>query len=282
MLRHNLTLTFASGEELYKQDTFWAYVNSLRNVDAMHAFLTTDMPKEVEQRLVDDNFANYVYRIPKHEIHYIYRDRHLAFREFLNAKGDEYNYVLVTDCRDVVFQADPFNWIEDWKHRFDRIQATNKSFLDRFIILTSEGFKMSESGFACVEDFEFHRDVPRTHVLSRDGRYVVNAGVMMGTPRALQDFHFLIWSLTLKSSGRITDQATLNWILRYLDDDDMYNISFPNHDNLCLTGEGVKQGSVKPQIKENLLCDPLGRPYYILHQWDRLEMKDQILAQFSD
>jgi hypothetical protein len=113
-------------------------------------------------------------------------------------------------------------------------------------------------------------------------RWVINAGVCMGTPRAIQDWHFLVWITTMKTIGRCTDQATANWLMYYLEDDDAYQISFPQHDHFCLTGEGVKEGAVEPTLTEKGLCNPLGSLYCMVHQWDRLDgLKEKVLAQFA-
>jgi len=86
---------------------------------------------------------------------------------------------------------------------------------------------------------------------------------------------------SLKSSDRCTDQAAVNWLMYYLDDDDAYQVSFPQHDNLCLTGEGVKEGAVKPKFEKGRAFNQSGKLYYIIHQWDRIDaIKEEILAQW--
>jgi hypothetical protein len=112
-------------------------------------------------------------------------------------------------------------------------------------------------------------------------RWVVNGGTFLGTPRALQDFHFLVWITTMKTIGRCTDQATINWLMYYLEHDDTYQVSFPQHDNLCLTGEGVKEGAVEPILKDGHLFNPKDLMYFMVHQWDRLDgLKEEILARY--
>jgi hypothetical protein len=188
--------------------------------------------------------------------------------------------VLITDCKDVIFQKNPFEWIPLWKSRFDNISG-NKDFLNRFVILVSEGFNMSRSGFACIEHFEFEKDVPPKFVQPNRNRWVINGGIMLGTPRALQDFVFLIWSVTLKSIGRITDQATVNWLLRFLEKDDTYSVSHPQRDSLCVVCEGFKEG-LAMNLKNGLVCNPQDDPYFIVHQWDRIdELKKIVLAHYQ-
>jgi hypothetical protein len=281
MLRkENLILTYASGKQIFEDPCFWAFVNSQKHVQNTDCvILTHDMPGNVRDCLDRREIA--VTDIPAKDMHFLYRDRHLSFYNYLNDHGHKYHHVLITDCRDVVFQANPFDWVSEWKQRYKDIKG-NHEFLNHFVILMAEGFKMSQSGFACIEHFEFQRDVPRPYLKEDKNRWVVNGGVFLGTPRALQDFHFLVWVTTMKTIGRCTDQATVNWLMHYLEHDDAYQVSFPQHDNLCLTGEGVKENAVEPILKEGQLFNPKDKLYYMIHQWDRLkDLKEQILAQYA-
>jgi hypothetical protein len=280
--KENLLLTYASGDTIFQEETFWVYVRSaLRNVpEADVVILTHDMPEEIRDDLEDLGII--VSDFPKEEMFHLFRERHLAFWRYLNNHGHKYDYIFVSDCRDVMFQKSPFSWVDDWRERYDDIKGEH-TFLERFVVLVSEGFKMQQSGFACIEHFEFERDVELPFLKKDKDRWIINGGTMLGTPRELQNFHFLIWAVTLKSIGRITDQATLNWLLYYLDKDEGYSISHPQHDHLCLTGEGVKEGGVEPILKEGVLYNPKSnKPYCVIHQWDRLEhLEEDILAQYG-
>lgn len=273
-------MTFAGGEDHFFMDpTFWVWAKSVKqipNTDAV--ILTHQMSDYARSRLEDMDI--HVVNVTPGELHYLYRDRHLCFWEYLNDHGHKYKHVLVCDCRDVVFQADPFEWINKWRSRYEKIHGT-KNFLNEFVIMTAEGHKMSQSGFACIEHFEFERDVPRPFLKEDRSKFVINGGTFLGTPRALQDWHFLVWITQLKTMGRCTDQATVNWVMRYLENDDKYSVSFPQHDNLCLTGEGVKEGAVEPLFKDGLLLSPQGEIYCMVHQWDRLDhVKEAVLERY--
>jgi hypothetical protein len=279
-LKENLVLTYASGEAIFNDKCFWAFVRSTKCIpNADLVILTHDITAAARDNL--EIFGANVIDVSAEDIHFLYRDRHLSFYKYLNDHGHKYNHVLVSDCRDVVFQRNPFDWIPLWKGRYDGVKAS-KGFLNHFVVMISEGFKMHVSGFACIEHFEFERDVPMPYMKSDRDRWVINGGTFLGTPRAMQDWHFLVWMTTMKTIGRCTDQATVNWLMRYLDDDDTYQISFPQHDCLCLTGEGVKEGAVEPILKDGKLFNPKDEMYFILHQWDRLEgLREEVLAQYK-
>lgn len=276
--KENLILSYAGGNALCRSDGFWAFVDSVRNVpNADLALVTHEMPVDVHNTLWELGVEIYDF----HKTEYILRDRHLAFWQYLNEHGHKYRYILLSDCKDVVFQKNPFDWIGVWQNRFKNIDG-NKDFLDDFVVLLSEGFKMSRSGFACIEHFEFEQGMPeRFHQPDRD-RWVINGGVSLGTPQALQHFEFLLWCITLKSVGRITDQATLNWVLRFLEKEDIYSVSHPHHDTLGIVCEGIKEGALPLNVKEGMVCNTKDEPYCIVHQWDRVEeLKELVLSQYG-
>jgi len=285
MLREeNLVLTYAGGNEFLQQESFWVYVNTLSVIpDSDKVIITHEMPDLVRDRLLEKGFI--IEDVPLIKYPYLLRDRHLAFWEYLNEHGHKYKYVAICDSKDVLFQRSPFHWIEEWKHRFDEVQG-NKAFLSNFVILTSEGFRQSQSGFARIEDFEFQRDVPPQFFKEDSDRWVVNGGVTLGTPQALQNHEFLIWSVAMKTIGRCTDQATLNYLMNFLEEDATYSISQPTNDTLCLHGEGVKEGFVKEPTINNGVFESsyLGVPYCIVHQWDRLNghLKECALSHSAD
>ncbi|HEV2045222.1 MAG TPA: hypothetical protein VGQ95_01350 [Chthoniobacterales bacterium] len=45
-----------------------------------------------------------------HIVFHLFYRRHLLYLDFLRTHGSEYENVFLTDCRDVLFQADPFGW----------------------------------------------------------------------------------------------------------------------------------------------------------------------------
>ena len=280
MLKENLILTFASGNRFFEGEGFWYFLKSLQNVlSADLVVLTIEMPDLVEGLLTELGIR--VVRAPASKVEDLLRDRHLLYWEYLNDWGHLYKYVFTTDSRDVIFQSNPFLWIEEWKGRFANIHG-NKQFLNHFVILTSEGFRIMQSGFACIEHFEFQRDVPPKFMSDDKTRWVVNGGIQLGTPRAMQDLHFLRWMVSLKTLGNCTDQAGLNWIFRYLGEDDAYSVSFPQTDYLCFTGQSYFDGGPQAKIIDGKICDQKDRPYHIVHQWDRVEdLKESVLSQFK-
>lgn len=286
MLRRNfLTLSFVTNEIFENKkhrEQFFVYLNSAkRNIsDCDYVLLTHNLTSEWEQVLKNQGAWVVFVKTP---IEHLFRDRHLCYRNYLLDHGHKYKHILISDSRDVFVQKNPFDWIKSYKKRFDKIKG-NHNFLNNFVILTTEGFKMSRSGFATVENFKFERDISPSYRADTKDQWVVNGGVSLGTPDALKNFHFLIWSIMSKNTKDYTDQAAINWVFSFLKDDQSYSVSFPQHDNLCLTGEGVNEGVVEPYYENGFIKNSfLKQPYCLVHQWDRIESESlkYILEEYS-
>lgn len=245
-------MTFAGGEKFFDNLEFWRYVDSLSCIkNSDFVILTHCMPDAVKDKLIECNIS--VVEIDQKQVQYIYRDRHLCFYNYLKSKKQEYKYVLVTDCRDVIFQGDPF----------DYIQNVNRQ---DFVLMTSEGHRVKQSGFSCIERFEFDKDVPLQFRNHNNG-FVINGGVFAGTLNAMKNWHFLVWSTHLKTKGSCTDQAVVDWLSNYLDEE--YILLHPQDDCFCVTGEGIKEKAVQIELKDGVVYSKDAQKYYIVHQWDR-------------
>lgn len=245
----------------------------MRNVSSADlVFITHDMDKESRDNINDRGF--FVNDVDAGENYYLFRDRHQHFYNYLCNHGHKYDCVLITDSRDVVFQLDPFEWVNDFKQKKDQ--------LDHFVVLVSEGFERQSSGFGCIEHFEFQRDVPMPHLKNDNHKLVCNAGVTIGSTQAMKSYELLMFMTVMKTIGRCTDQAALNYLLHIVENDRSFQISAPQDDTLCLTGEGVKMGSIEPIIFNGALYNPRNQPYYMIHQWDRLDgLREDILTQYN-
>lgn len=261
----NLLLTWASGDVFCRSADFKVYLESTReHISSDKVIVTHDMSQEIEESLAKYDFQ--VYRVNPSEVGYPITDRHLHFWRFLNLHQNEYQYVLHTDCRDVVFQSDPFKF----------------KMAHPFITLTDEGMPPSSSGFHLIEQFRFQKDIPDIFKKDCRQRGIINGGVVFGTLQEVKNHLFLLWSMSIKMTSDVTDQAALNYLVHYLQEDPVYHISTPTQENFCLTGEGTKNGFVPFSFKQDkfyqLKTDDV---YAIVHQWDRTEFKNQILDIYN-
>lgn len=257
--------TWASGTEFCQCEGFQAFLKSLENVDgAIVVFFTHDMPQEVQDSIKSKGYC--VHQVNPHEVTYPIGDRHIHYWRYLC--DADYDYVLHVDCRDVVFQSDPFWWVNE-----------RNTFIMPKVVLVDEGMPPSANGFHLIEQFEFQKGVPK-----RDPRQhpILNGGTILGTTNEMKSLFLAIWSSHIRLSPRVTDQAALNYLYHFLKEDPAYCISNPTEESFCLTGEGLKDNFVHADFRDGIFYHKkTGEPYSIVHQWDRSRYAKQILAHYS-
>ena len=237
----NAVFTWASGTEFCQSEGFQVFLKSLDVVDADVVFFTHDMPQDVENQILEKSCLEkdfIIQPVNPHEVGYPIGDRHLHYWRFLN-ECDDYDYILHVDCRDVVFQRDPFTW-------------RTGLFCRPIVLLTDEGMPPSANGFHLIEQFEFQKDIPKQFRKDPRANGVLNGGVAMGTCKEMKNHFFLIWSVSVKMSPKVTDQATLNYLQHFLREDPVYRITGPKDEDFCLTGEGLRDNFVHVDFRDGI------------------------------
>ena len=105
----------------------------------------------------------------------------MVYWEFVLKVLGKYKYLFFTDSRDVVFQRNPFEWMEDF---------SKKSQKEEFIVCISEGLNHSQSDWNMQEQENLQSDIEDFKVDPRD-RPIINGGIVLGTPNALKNHFFL-------------------------------------------------------------------------------------------
>jgi len=183
-----------------------------------------------------------------------------AYLEFM--ESSDFETVIVTDSRDVLFQSCPFSFCGDEK-----------------VHLSHEGFEHGKSEFNMRDQMSLQL-ASQEDLCNFSGWPVVNGGIMMAKKRPACDFAFLMWTNCVARPS-CTDQATINFLAQHMPLRCL-SVHNPNSDSFCLTGEGVKHSFIleKPFFNENKVTKPNGEPFAIFHQWDRTEFADMILKSF--
>lgn len=111
---------------------------------------------------------------------------------------------------------------------------------------------------------------------------MLNAGVVMGTVPEVMRFCLLMWSMYLKTQGRCSDQAALNYLVNGpLAHDNVHypvRLEYP----LVLTGEGVAKHGVKVGFDGMVFNPETLEKYCVFHQWERTEYRQAILDRFAN
>jgi len=261
----NALVTWASGQDFCRSDGFKVWLaSSKENVNADRFVFTHDMPDDVRTDLLNQEIQ--IVDVNPKEVHFLLRDRHLHFWQWLTSIG--YDNFGFTDAKDVVFQSDPF------KHL---------GVLGGRIILTCEGMEQDQSPWNQGDWFQAQIDT-RQFKFPYTERPVINGGVVFGDRHCLKNHFLLLWMTTLKSLGQCTDQGVLNILYNFLEKHWEYEVTDPRSDNFCLTGEAAKHGLVDYLFQNNCLKNDSGEDYCIVHQWDRIpnvntSLKDRWLKE---
>lgn len=262
--RKNLVATWASGEEFCKSNGFLNYIKSLDCItNAEKVIFTHDMPVVTREFL--GKFGIQIVDVDPKKVHYLIRDRHLAYWEFLVENSHRYHHCIFADSKDVIFQEDPFGYV----------------LFGPMIAFVSEGMTHSQSGWNSIDQYECQRNV-REFSENLSPRPVLNGGVILGSSEELKNFFLLLWTNTVRCVGSCTDQAVLNYLFTFLEKEgkQRYVVCDPYRDRMCLTGEAVKEKFFRPTFKDGVFFHPeTEKPYYIVHQYERIN-KYQVDNQF--
>lgn len=255
-------MTWASGDAFCHSAGFRLYMKTAQILSDYDKFVFTHDMSSDTRRMIEAKGFQVIYC---RDVYFVMRDRHLHYNRFLRERN--YDFAVVTDSRDVLFQQDP---------------AGHLSRSRAYVVC--EGFQHGASGFNSIEQFEFQQNVAQFKV-NMSNRPVLNGGTMFGNPLALADLFLNIWLLGVKTIGRCTDQAALNYLWNMLQGDARYSMIDPPVSGICLTGEGVKVCRELGKPLDVQLVDGIVRraegPYCVVHQWDRLDFASELLAHYD-
>jgi hypothetical protein len=218
-------------------------------------------------------------------------ERFFHIWNYLNTTKEEYDFVVTTDVRDVVFQKNPIDFL-----RGD----------------TFTGFVAAGEGLAYKDEPWGNNNYlqafgPFFHNLIKDNE-IYNVGVMAGEFGIVRDILLMVLQLSVNRPIPIVDQAVYNFILN-MDVFKIHTEFFGNGSgwacNLGTTLAAIASGSGdigqrndptaqllyqtkyladQPVIKEDgTVCTSLDEAFFIVHQYDRVAgLKEKIERKFGD
>jgi hypothetical protein len=193
-------------------------------------------------------------------------ERFIHIYDYLKKHRDEYRYVVSTDVRDVIFQKDPMEYLS-------QILTKNSGYE---LIGVSECIK--------IKNEHWNRD----NILKCFGAYfyeeikdyeVLNVGTLAGKAHIIADLCGMLYQLSLNRADWVADQAAYNVLMGWFPYVDITHISGLNDGfccNLHVTNKPIEKDHFAPFITEEhpvfeggLMKSGYGKPYYIVHQYDR-------------
>jgi hypothetical protein len=214
-------------------------------------------------------------------------------------KFDEYEYVVTTDTRDVVFQEDPVKWLSSaYDHNYD------------LLVCSSEGMRYLNEPWGnnnLLEAFGpfFHEKLKN--------KLIYNVGTIAGDYDTIRGLMLMIFQMSINRPIPIVDQAVFNFLINYgpynkmsyrTDNYDAWAIQLGTSLEAVASGKGdlgAKYASQlenyrniyeddQPRIDENghvfhehrVVGDP-DRKFVIVHQWDRVpSLAEKIETLYGD
>lgn len=187
---------------------------------------------------------------------------HLDLYRWLVKRQDEYEYVLQTDLRDVIFQKNPFDYMK-----------LNPQY-DMFYTLEGMTIKENDCNLFWHDNLKL---ILRSHNSDYSDNMIVNGGIIAGKISHYCNHLLNIFTNTNRlNKYLVVDQQFLGYMYHFMKLNPKIRFCHPNDDTFCCTGEAIKRDNINIWFEGNNACNKNGEPYHIFHQWDRTKVADQI------
>lgn len=207
-------------------------------------------------------------------------ERFLHIYHYLHSTTTSYRYVITTDTRDVVFQSNPSNWLEN-------NLGKNK------LICASEGLRYKDEPWSnnnLQETFgEYCYNIYKNEI-------IYNVGTIAGEFEYLKDFLFILFQMSINRPIPIVDQAVFNVLINNepfksiiykSTHEDAWAVQLGTTSEAVLAGSGDIGIKVKQQpdlynkyksdyleppimVYDNKVLNHKKIPFVIVHQYDRI------------
>jgi hypothetical protein len=294
-MKKDLIIGGASG---YGWNELKYWVNSIKSSGFKGdiALVATNIEVEDIQKLIEEGVMLSVYgnRMPNGGFQVQssgapHVERFFYIWNYLNMTTEKYRYVISTDTRDVVFQTNPSQWLED-------------NVTSRFLVASSEGIRYKNENWGNQNLHEAFG--PFFHNLYKEN-VIYNVGTIAGNLEYVKSLMLMIFQLSINRPIPIVDQAVYNVLISTIPwhYDTLFTI---NEDawaiQLGTTIEAIKSGKgdlgmkyknnieeylekyedTQPKLVDGYVVNEDGNKFCIVHQYDRaLEWKDSIIERYS-
>lgn len=230
--------------------------------------ITIDMPEEDNKRIEEDGV--HVIRAKKQGNMMIHMERFFHIHNYLD-NHTEYDWVISTDVRDVIFQKNPTKWLE---------------LMPCEIVSSGESIR--------IKDEQWNRH----NIIKNFGEYfyeeikdriVQCVGVLAGQATYMKDLAFYIYQMSLNRPDWVADQAAYNMIIHHtpwtqltmhtdLSQAWAINGHVTNYEpDMEKFGPYLLEG--RPYVKDGLIVNENGEPFHIVHQYDRVREWKKIVEE---
>ncbi len=258
----NLFLTSCYGYQ-WKQIKNW--ITSLRNVNKVDDVLIITYT-QFDQETID--------KLSKYNIKFIFQEnqnykrivveRFLSYSKILDKV--KYNFVLLFDLGDIIFQKNPIEWLEN-------------NLKEKTIVAGSECIKYKDEKWA---ENDFKQSFGYFFDFMKD-KVTYNAGSFAGRQDRIKDLCMSIYSMCVEHKYFAPDQAAFNLLIQTSFKNEVFYATFA--DGWCCqcgTTLDPKKMNVSPYnfhkyiveqqplFADGLVKNCLNKEFYLVHQYNRV------------
>ncbi|CAB4222693.1 hypothetical protein UFOVP1655_185 [uncultured Caudovirales phage] len=271
MGKRSLIIGAATGYN-YNQLKPWIESINECGFDGDKVLVLGEASKETRQKIVEQGFQ--IVEMIKVDAP-IHVARFLSIYDYLIETWMHYDYVITTDVKDVYFQTDPTEWLDnnikdpDVPHQIPTYCYN--------IIAASESIRYKDESWGDQNLMETYG--PYVYELCKDN-IIYNVGTIGGTSEYVKDLMFNIFTNAINRPIPIVDQAVFNVLIQtepYLS-----TTFFADQKDgwACQAGTTVDPSKIErfrpflteaePIFEDGIVKNSLGEPFCIVHQYDRV------------
>ena len=290
------------GASNYGWNELKCWINSIKmsGFEGDIKLVTTNVSKETVEKLSKEGIGLSIYgkqqedgsfqsqtSLPPHVERFFY------LWDTIDSIKSNYDHIITTDTRDVIFQSNPTDWLKN-------------NLNEKRLVASSEGLKYEDEPWGnqnLLETFGSYFHEKLKHNI------IYNVGTIAGEAEAVSDLLLLVFQMSLNRPIPIVDQAAYNFLIHRRPISD--NVYFANNKDswaiqLGTTLEAVKSGKgdlgaiygsdvskhinyqllykdEQPVFDDGFICNSKGEKYCIVHQYDRtIEWTKKIMEKYDD
>jgi hypothetical protein len=206
----------------------------------------------------------------------VHVERFLFIYNYLKDNWQDYDYIITTDMRDVIFQSDPVAWLRD-------------NLGDKKIIAPGEGIRIKDEPWNRQNFLETYG--AHLYAMHKDFE-AYNVGTLGGLAQDMTALALNIYSAGINRAIPIVDQAVFNYLVQSYPYKD--TVKFVSQSDTWAEQAGVNVDPSKieeyrpfllhkePLFDNGVVKTAAGKPFCIVHQYDRVPLwKDYFLKQYE-
>jgi hypothetical protein len=227
----------------YMPDKIKIYVESLNRsgFDGDKVMICYNLPGETFEYLRSNGWECYKGELVGHP----HMKRLIDIWWFLQNDQREWNHIITTDVRDVVFQSNPSEWL------------TNN--LTKEVLIASECIKYEDEPWGHKNIHEGYGEIFWDWIKNKT---IGNVGIIAGKHQPVKSLIMLNWLISQAGDTQhFTDQSSLNFIIH----NNLLTDKIDINSDFCLQVGTL--GNNKRYEKKELNLSNL--PYCLIHQYDR-------------